>query len=104
VHDQDTVSSPTVIAAHELAASALATVLRRAPMTPEKVALVWRMSVGTAIVQATRKIALRKGVLYVTARDAAWRNEVERSAALIRRRVNDLLGEPLVRELRVGLE
>ena len=82
-----------MIPAHEIAHLALATVLRRAPLSPEKVTLAWRMSVGAPVAQATSSVELREGVLLVTARDAAWRNEVERSAALIRRRVNDLLDE-----------
>ena len=111
-----------MIPAREIAPAALAAVLRHAPLTPEKVALAWRMSVGAPVAQATSSVELREGVLHVTARDAAWRNEIERSAALIRRRLNDLLGEgavssrsgdaarsagrsqALVRELSVGLE
>jgi len=40
-------------------------------------------------------------VLYVRAKDAAWRREVERSAALIRSRLTDLLGEHVVRYIDV---
>ena len=92
-----------VIPAHEVARDALAGVLRRAPMCPEKVALAWQMSVGTAVAQAVLAVAFDDGVLRVTARDAPWRNEIERSAALVRRRVNGLLGTATVRELRVTL-
>lgn len=92
-----------MIVAHELAREALSGVLRRAPMSPEKIALAWQMSVGPAVVHATLAVTCEAGVLRVTARDAAWRNEIEHSAALIRRRVNVLLGENAVRELRVTL-
>ena len=93
-----------MIPTNEIAPAALATVLKLAPMTPEKVALAWRISVGTPVAQATSSVTLREGVLYVTARNAAWRNEIERSAALIRRRLSDLLGERAVREFRVAME
>jgi predicted nucleic acid-binding Zn ribbon protein len=92
-----------VIPAHELARSALAGVLRRAPLSPEKVALAWQMSVGSAIAQAVTAVALDEGVLRVTARDAQWRNEIERSAGLVRRRLNGVLGDNVVHELRVTL-
>ena len=80
--------------------SALAAILRRAPLTPEKVAFAWRSAVGQAVDHATT-IALRDGVLHVTARDAAWRREVERSAVVIRGRLDALLGPGVVRYVEV---
>jgi hypothetical protein len=79
---------------------ALAAVLRRAPLTPEKVAFSWRTAVGPAVNKVTT-IDLRDGVLYVRAKDAVWRREVERSAALIRSRLDALLGERVVRRIEV---
>jgi hypothetical protein len=92
-----------VIPAREVARDALAGVLRRAPLSPEKVALAWKMSVGTHVAQAVLTVTFEDGVLRVTARDAQWRNEIERSAGLVRRRVNALLGESAVREVRATL-
>ena len=92
-----------MIAAHELARDALAGVLRRAPMSPEKIALAWQMSVGPAMAHAALAVTCEAGVLRVTARDSAWRHEIEHSAGLIRRRVNALVGENTVREIRVTL-
>ena len=71
--------------------TALAAILRKAPLTPEKVAFAWRTAVGSAVDKATT-IDLRDGVLYVRARDASWQREVERSAGLIRARLTSVLG------------
>jgi hypothetical protein len=80
--------------------SALAAILRKAPLTPEKVAFAWRAAVGPAVDKATT-VELRDGVLRVRARDATWQREVERSAALIRSRLQALLGDDVVRYIDV---
>ena len=80
--------------------AALAAVLRRAPLTPEKVAFAWRTAVGPAVDRATT-VELKGRVLHVRANDAAWQREVERSAALIRTRLATLLGDDIVRGLDV---
>ena len=80
----------------------LADILRKAPLTPEKVAFAWRSAVGPAVDKATT-IDLRQGVLYVTARDASWQREVERSAGLIRSRLTSVLGN-VVRSIEVRQE
>lgn len=82
--------------------AALATLLRKAPLTPEKVAFAWRTAVGPAVANATTT-ELRDGILYVTARDASWQREVERSAALIRSRLTTILGNA-VRTIEVSRE
>ena len=79
---------------------ALAAILRHAPLTPEKVAFSWRTAVGPAVDKVT-DIELRDGILYVRAKDAAWQREVERSAALIRSRLDGLLGDSVVRRIHV---
>ena len=82
---------------------ALAEVLRKAPLSPEKVAFAWRSAVGSAVDNVT-STELNGHVLYVRARDAAWRREIERSAAVIRTRLNALLGDGVVKTLQVSLE
>jgi len=79
---------------------ALATILRRAPLSDDKVAFAWRTAVGPALHNAT-SIELRNGVLYVCAKDDAWRREVERSAAVVRARLDSLLGKGVVRTIQV---
>jgi hypothetical protein len=86
--------------ANQLLSGALAAILRKAPLTQEKVAFAWRTAVGPAVDKAT-SVDLLKGVLYVVARDAAWQREVERSAPLIRTRLGDLLGDDVVRFIKV---
>ena len=95
------VSCSAVVPVHLLLPDALAAILRRAPLTPEKVAFSWRAAVGPAVDRVTT-IELRDGVLYVRARDAAWRREVERSAALIRSRLAGFLGADVVRYIEVA--
>ena len=75
-------------------------VLREAPLTPDKIAFAWRTSVGPAVGRVTT-IELKGRVLHVQAKDAAWRREVERSAGVIRTRLQTLLGEDVVRGLDV---
>jgi hypothetical protein len=77
----------------------LTEILRKAPLTPEKVAFAWRSAVGPAVDKATT-VDLRNGVLHVKARDASWQREVERSAGLIRSRLVALLGN-VVRSIEV---
>ena len=81
---------------------ALAAVLRKAPLTPEKVAFAWRTAVGPAVDRVTR-IELRGAVLHVRAKDAAWQRELERSAGLIRTRLDGLLGTAVVKGLDVTI-
>jgi Dna[CI] antecedent DciA-like protein len=89
-----------VTPAHVLMPAALAAILRKAPLTPEKVAFAWRTAVGAAVDHATT-VELHQGVLTVRAKDAAWTREVERSAALIRARLQGLLGDGVVRYIDV---
>lgn len=87
-----------MIQVHRFIPDALAQILRKAPLSGEKVAFAWRSSVGPAIDRGTT-VSLREGVLQVTAREAAWGREVERSEALIRARLDSLLGHGVVRAI-----
>ena len=79
---------------------ALASILEKAPLTPEKIAFAWRMAVGPALDRATT-IELQGRVLRVRAKDQAWQREVERSAGLIRARLAELLGTGVVGTIEV---
>jgi hypothetical protein len=81
-----------VIPVQQFMPAVLSEILRKAPLTPEKLAFAWRSAVGPAV-DAASTIELRNGVLYVTARDASWQREIERSAALIRSRLAPTLGD-----------
>jgi hypothetical protein len=90
-----------VIPVNHVMPGALAAILQRAPLTPEKVAFSWRTAVGAAVDKVT-SVELRDGVLYVRAKDATWQREVERSAALIRARLDGMLGDRIVRRIVVA--
>jgi hypothetical protein len=89
-----------VIPLRQVMPDAVAAIVRKAPLTPEKVAFAWRSVVGPALDHAT-SVNWSDGVLRVKAKDVAWQREVERSAALIRSRLDHLLGERVVRYIDV---
>ena len=90
-----------MIRVHRFLPDALAEILRKAPLTDDKVAFAWRSSVGPAIDRGTT-VSLREGVLQVTAREAAWGREVKRSEALIQARLDSLLGRDVVRAIEIS--
>ena len=90
-----------MIPGHQLLPAALAEILRKAPLSDEKVAFAWRTAVGPAVDKAT-SVELRDRVLHVRVRDAAWQREVEHAAGVIRTRLATMLGESVIREIRVN--
>jgi Dna[CI] antecedent DciA-like protein len=90
-----------VIQVHRCIPDALAEILRKAPLNDDKVAFAWRSSVGPAIDRGTA-VTLHDGVLHVKAKEAAWGREIERSEALIRARLDSLLGYGVVRAIEVS--
>ena len=88
-----------MIPVRQVVPDAVAEIIRKAPLSREKVAFAWRNVVGPAISQATSVNWGDDGVLRVKTRDAAWQREVERSASLIRSRLDSLLGERVVATL-----
>jgi hypothetical protein len=91
------------IPVHRFMPDALAAVLRKAPLTPEKIAFAWRTAVGPSVDRATT-VTLEGSTLRVQARDPQWRREIEHSASLIRARLDALLGTGVVRNLEVTIE
>lgn len=79
---------------------ALEAVLRRMPLTRDKVAFAWRIAVGPAVDRATT-VDLRDSVLHVFAKDPAWHQEIERSMPLIQKRLKALLGDQTVRKIQL---
>ena len=82
---------------------ALAEILRKAPLTTEKVEFAWRAAVGPAVDKVT-STELRGRVLYVRTKDAAWQREVERSLGVVRSRMEALLGKGVVGDIRVSID
>ena len=89
-----------MIPVQRLLPAALAAVLRKAPLTPDKVAFAWRTAVG-ASVDRVSSVRLDGYTLRVRTRDATWQREIERSASLICARLEALLGQGVVRGLDV---
>ena len=92
-----------MIPVHAFLPDALAEIIRKAPMSPEKVAFAWRTAVGPSLDRVTA-VQLANHLLHVRAQNAAWQREIERSAALIRTRLESLLGRDVVRGLRVTID
>ena len=92
-----------MIPIQRLMPAALSEVLRKAPLTPEKVAFAWRVVVGPAVDHAT-SIELTDRVLFVRAKGGPWARELERSAAAIRQRLAGLLGDDVVGYIRMSAE
>ncbi len=72
-----------------------------APATPlARVQGAWAQAAGAAVAEAARPTAERSGVLTVTCAAAVWAQELSLMAVEVLARLNAVLGEELVRELR----
>ena len=79
---------------------AVATLLRETPMSPGKLAFTWKTVVGAAMDRGTF-VRLEGKTLLVDAKTAAWAKEVSRSAPIILKRLQTLLGNEVISELNV---
>lgn len=79
----------------------LAEVLRKAPLSPEKVRFAWRAAVGPLVARHGLVRLDGHGTLHVTASDAHWTRELQESARLILPRMAALLGDGVVRSIAV---
>ena len=79
---------------------ALAELLRETPLSPGKVSFAWRAAVGPAMERVT-SVRLEGCTLVVDAAGAQWAREVSRSAGVILRRVQTLLGPDVVAGISV---
>ena len=100
-----------------LMSSAVARLVRPAPLSPEKIAFAWRAAVGPAVSRVTRvQLTGLLGVLEVTVEDDRFGDELARSAPLLLKRLQELLGvdtvcfvqvnrphKPAVRRRRTGV-
>jgi hypothetical protein len=80
--------------------SALAELMRSAPLSPGKVDFAWRMAVGPSMQRVTTG-RLEQGVLVVETASAQWSAEVRRSASVILARLQTFLGEAAVKRVEV---
>lgn len=79
-----------------LLASAIARIVRPAPLSIEKVLFAWRVTAGPALAKVTRVTLTAAGMLEVDVDDVRWRDELERSTTLLLDRMRDLLGPDCV--------
>jgi hypothetical protein len=77
----------------------LAEVLRKAPLTPEKVSFAWRAAVGPAVARVSSVRLGESGTLHVTVTEAHWAPAISKSSALILRKLATLLGPEIVTRL-----
>jgi predicted nucleic acid-binding Zn ribbon protein len=61
---------------------------------------VWEQAAGAAIASSARPTAEREGVLTVMCEAAVWAQELDLMADELIGRLNDALGEQVIRELR----
>ena len=80
----------------------LAEVIRKAPLTDEKVAFAWRLAVGPAVGKATTVRLSSSGTLHVSAEAPAWIDAVRKSSGLIRSRLAHFLGDEAIRQISYG--
>ncbi|MGE5198245.1 MAG: hypothetical protein ACM3H9_01300 [Rhodospirillaceae bacterium] len=77
--------------------SAVARLVRPAPLSTEKVLFAWRVAVGPAVARVTRvRLGGLLGLLEVVVDDDRFGDELARSAPLVLRRLQELLGEDAV--------
>jgi predicted nucleic acid-binding Zn ribbon protein len=60
----------------------------------------WEQAAGPAVAAAARPVAAREGVLTVMCEASVWAQELELMSEVLIGRLNELLGEEAVRELR----
>lgn len=79
----------------------LATAIRQAPLTPEKVTFAWRAAGGAAIARVT-DVTLTDGVLLVQAPNPQWAREVHRLRHDLVRQLEPWLGPGVVAKIEIA--
>jgi hypothetical protein len=74
-------------------------VIRKAPLTDEKVMFAWRLAVGPAIAKATTVRLSSSGTLHVKTESPAWIDAIQKSVGMIRSRLAHFLGEDAVKSI-----
>ena len=85
-----------MIKVNQVMPAVVAEVIRKAPLTDEKVAFAWRLAVGPAVGNATTVRLGSNGTLYVKADAPAWNDAIGKSLGMIRSRLAHYLGESAV--------
>ena len=88
-----------MIPVQQVLPASLAFILKKAPLSPEKVQFAWRTAVGAAVDRATEVALGADGVLHVIARNRTWKQEIVRSNTTTLARLQSLLGDDVVRRI-----
>jgi hypothetical protein len=88
-----------VIKVNQVMPAVVAEVIRKAPLTDEKVAFAWRLAVGPAVGHATTVRLGSNGTLYVKADAPAWNDAIGKSLGMIRSRLAHYLGESAIQRI-----
>ena len=88
-----------MIKANQILPAVVAEVVRKAPLTDEKVAFAWRLAVGPALAKNTSVRLGPDGTLYLTADSQAWNDSVRASVGIIRSRLAHYLGDDTVKRI-----
>jgi hypothetical protein len=92
-------SSVQMIPANKVIPGVVAEIIRKAPLTDEKVAFAWRLAVGPALSKSTSVRLDADGTLYVRAESQAWVDSIRSSIGLIRSRLAHFLGDDAVKRM-----
>jgi len=88
-----------VIPANKVLPAVVAEVVRKAPLTDDKVTFAWRLTVGPALAKATTVRLGSNGTLHVTAESPAWNDAIRASLGMIRSRLAHYLGDDTVKSV-----
>jgi hypothetical protein len=97
-HGQIICYDRVVIKANQVMPAVVAEVIRKAPLTDDKVLFAWRLAVGPAVAKAPRVRLDANGTLYVAA-EPAWLDGVRQSVGLIRSRLAHYLGDDAIKRI-----
>ena len=67
----------------------------------QRLAAEWDQVVGSALAAQTAKITVGGGVVWLELNSPTWKNELLYNRERLRQRMNDYLGEELVKEVRI---
>lgn len=84
-----------------LAPALLRDLLRRGPMSQEKLECAWQLAVGPAIFRVTTVRLRTEGVVEVRAADDTWQRELKRALPEITNRLRSLAGPDAVTRLKL---
>ncbi len=91
-----------MIPAQSAIPAVLAEILRKAPLTPDKVSFAWRVAVGPAVARVSTVRLGTDGILQVTVSEEHWGPAIAKSSTLILRRLATLLSPDLVTRIEIS--